>query len=107
MTDMISCCPDTHSAHNTRPVCDCVCDSMRVEPLEDGGLGLGVHSETDGFFHGAVDERLGDAALLTAGGFLLCVGQSAVLGFRGRGRGHSGTQPAITLWKERRETGNT
>lgn len=44
---------------------------MSGEPLEDGGLGLGVDSEAERLLHGAVDDRLRDAALLTGSGLLL------------------------------------
>lgn len=55
-----------------------LCADKLSEPLEDGCLSLGVNSETDGFFHGAVDDGLCDAALLAAGSFLLCFGSSTV-----------------------------
>lgn len=48
------------------------CVGVFGEPLEDGGLSLGINSEADGFFHGAIDDCLCDAALLTTGRFLLC-----------------------------------
>lgn len=45
-------------------VCVGVC--LEGGPLENGRLSLGIDSEADCFLHGAVDDRLCDAALLQA-----------------------------------------
>lgn len=64
------------------------------EPLEDGGLSLGVHGQADRFLHGAVGDRLRDAALLAAGGVLLRCGTARRV--RG-GRRRSGLQPPVAV----------
>lgn len=47
------------------------CVGVLGEPLEDSGFSLGIDSEADGFFHGAIDDCLCDDALLTTGCFFL------------------------------------
>lgn len=65
------------------------------EPLEDGGLGLGVNGQADRFLHGAVGDRFRDAALLAAGWVLLrCGHRGTALRVRG-GRRRAGLQPAV------------
>lgn len=47
---------------------------MFGEPLEDGGLSLGVNGQADRFLHGAIGDGFCDAALFTTGCVLLRVG---------------------------------
>lgn len=76
------------------------------EPLEDGGLGLGVHGQADRFLHGAVGDGFRDAALFAAGGgggVILRFGRrGVVVGVRG-GRRRGGLQPAVAVWGEKRD----
>lgn len=73
---------------------------MFGEPLEDGGLSLGINGQADRFLHGAIGDRFRDAALLAAGRVLLrrghCGHCGTALRVRG-GRRRTGVQPTVAV----------